>query len=172
MAKGTTYVVRYRRRRGGKTDYRKRLDLLKSGKHCLVIRPSNKHISLQVVDYKEDGDSIIASSHSSELKKFGWKHNFGNLPAAYLTGFLGGSRCKEKKIKECILDIGLRPSVRGSRIYSALKGVIDAGIKVPVSEEVFPPEERIKGRHISEYKKIKDMGKEFEVIKKKIKDEA
>ena len=50
-----------------------------------------------------------------------------------------------------------------SRIYSALKGCIDAGLKVPHDPKIFPEEERIKGAHTK-----KDMKKEFEEIKKKI----
>ena len=31
---------------------------------------------------------------------------------------------------------------------AVVKGVIDAGIKVPSDEETFPPEERISGEHL------------------------
>jgi large subunit ribosomal protein L18 len=57
----------------------------------------------------------------------------------------------------------LQISTKGSRIYAALKGVLDSGIKVPYSEEILPSEDRIKGRHIS-----KDMEKQFEDVKNKI----
>ena len=32
---------------------------------------------------------------------------------------------------------------------AALKGVIDAGVKVPADEETFPPEDRINGEHLT-----------------------
>jgi large subunit ribosomal protein L18 len=59
--------------------------------------------------------------------------------------------------------LGLNISTKGSRIYAALKGVLDSGIKVPHSEDILPSEDRIKGKHISE-----DLEKQFENIKSKI----
>ncbi|MND09528.1 50S ribosomal protein L18P [compost metagenome] len=32
---------------------------------------------------------------------------------------------------------------------AALKGVVDAGLKVPAGAETFPPEERINGEHLT-----------------------
>ena len=69
-----------------------------------------------------------------------------NLPSAYLTGFLAGLRAKSKGIDNAVLDIGLNPPVKGSKVYAALKGVVDAGLDVPVDPETFPAEERINGR--------------------------
>jgi len=47
-AKGPSYVVYYRRRREGKTDYAKRLALVKSGKTRMVVRRSNKGLVIQL----------------------------------------------------------------------------------------------------------------------------
>ena len=55
---------------------------------------------------------------------------------------------------EAILDTGLHKSSKGSRIYAALKGVIDAGIHVPHSEEILPDKETIEGKKIENYAKI------------------
>jgi len=33
---------------------------------------------------------VLAHAGTIELKKFGWKGGTGNLPAAYLAGFLDG----------------------------------------------------------------------------------
>ena len=63
-----------------------------------------------------------------------------------------------------VLDLGLQRSVKGSRIYAALKGVVDAGININCNKKVFPNEERIKGLHT----KRKDIEKKFEEIKNKI----
>lgn len=154
MAKGATYVVQYRRKREGKTNYKKRLNLLKSRKSRLVIRHSNKKILAQIIDYNEEGDRIIASANSNELKKYDWNFSTNNLPAAYLTGFLCAKRGILKGKKEAILDIGRHPPIRGSRIYAALKGAIDSGLQVPVNDGAFPDEKRITGGHIADYTSI------------------
>ena len=157
-----SYLIQFKRRRENKTNYRKRLALLKSDKTRLVIRRSLSNITVQFVNFLPKGDETIASATSAELKKFGWNRT-GNIPASYLTGLLAGKKAKDKKIDEAILDLGLNISTKGSRIYAALKGVLDSGIKVPHSEEILPSEDRIKGKHISE-----DLEKQFENIKSKI----
>lgn len=151
MAKGPTYVVQYRRKREGKTDYKRRLDLLKSRKPRLVIRLSNKRVIAQIVDYMEDGDQVIASADSNDLKNFGWGFSGTNLSSAYLVGFLCGKRALQNGKKEAILDSGLQQNIKGSRLYSALKGVIDSEVKVPVGDSVYPDENRISGGHVAEY---------------------
>ncbi|MDO8740371.1 MAG: 50S ribosomal protein L18 [Candidatus Woesearchaeota archaeon] len=160
-------TVRYRRRRTGKTDYKKRLALLLSNKSRLVIRTSLKNISLQVAEYHPPGDKILASAHSGELEKFGWNINKGNIPAAYLTGLLFGKKMKEKKIGDVVLDIGMQRSIKASRIYAALKGVLDAGIDVPHSKEILPDENRTSGKHIQDHTK-KEVQKMFTSVKEKI----
>ena len=146
-----TYNVQFRRKREGKTNYKKRLKLLLAGKPRLVVRPSLKNITIQIVEYHPKGDMVVVSAHSSELDKLGWKFNKGNIPAAYLTGVLLGQKVKDKGIKEVILDIGLASPVKGSRAFACLKGAVDAGIGVPFSEDILPNEERIKGSHIAKY---------------------
>ncbi len=151
MVKNKIQEVPVRRKRENKTNYRKRISLLKSGKPRLVIRKSLSNIILQIVEYSPKGDNILVSANSTELSKLGYKISRGNMPAAYLTGLLLGQKAKKKKITQAILDTGLNIDVKKSRIYAALKGVIDAGIKIPCSEKVFPPKERIDGEHISSY---------------------
>ena len=150
MAKKIKFV-QFRRKKQGKTDYKKRLRLLLSGKPRLVVRKSLKNIWMQVVEYTPGGDKITVTAHSKELKKLGWNIGCSNLPSAYLTGLLLGKKAAEKKIGGCVLDIGLYPSIKGNRIYAAVKGAIDAGLKVPCSKEVFPSDERIKGISISQF---------------------
>ncbi|UCD07497.1 MAG: 50S ribosomal protein L18 [Candidatus Aenigmatarchaeota archaeon] len=154
--RGKTYIVAHRRRREGKTDYKQRLRLLKSGKPRFVVRKSINNVTCQIVEYSKDGDKTIVSVNSNDVKKLGWKGNPGNLPAAYLVGLLCGSRANKKKIKDAVLDSGLYASTPGSRIYSALKGAVDSGLKISHSEEILPKNERIKGEHIATLaKKIK-----------------
>ncbi len=151
MARSGRYKVKFRRRREGKTDYKKRLALLKSGKPRVVVRRTNRYIIVQFMRFKPEGDEVIAQAFSKELSKFGWIYGGKNLPAAYLTGYLAGLRAKSKGIEEAVLDIGLFPSTKGSRIYAALKGILDAGIDVPHSTDILPSEERIKGEHIASW---------------------
>lgn len=154
MAKDARYSVPYRRRREGKTNYRKRKALVMSGKPRLVVRGTLKNMVVQVIAAKPNGDEVLTSAHSKELlKKYGWKAPRGNLPAAYLTGFLCGLKAKAKGIKEAVLDTGLFSPTKGARIFAALKGVLDAGLAVPHGEEKLPDEKRIKGVHIAQYAK-------------------
>jgi large subunit ribosomal protein L18 len=119
----------------------------------LVVRPSNKHLTAQVIEAKPDGDRVLASAHSSELEEYGWKGPCGNLPAAYLTGLLAGRRAISAGVTEAVLDIGLHASGSGSRIFAAAKGAFDAGLKVPHDESAFPSKERLRGEHLASYSK-------------------
>lgn len=145
------YALKFRRKRKKITNYRKRLKFILSGKPRLVVRKSLKHILAQIVEYSPQGDKVLASAHSKELKKHGWLYSGGNTCAAYLTGILLGKKMKKKKIEGAILDIGLNQSVKGSRIYALLKGITDTGIVVPASQKIFPEQERISGKHIADY---------------------
>ena len=101
-----------------------------------------------------NGDKVLLSAHTSELKKYGWKANTSNLPSSYLVGLLLGLKAKKKEINEAILDLGLQPSIKGTALYAAMKGAIDGGLNVPCSEKIMPKEDRIKGIHISNYAKL------------------
>ncbi|MBS3052013.1 MAG: 50S ribosomal protein L18 [Candidatus Aenigmarchaeota archaeon] len=151
MKMRATYELPFKRRREGKTDYHKRLGLLKSKKLRLVIRRSTNNIKAQIIEYNKDGDKILVSSSSSELKKLGWDYPTGNIPSAYLVGLLVGKKALKNKIEEVIVDMGLYRNIKGSRINSVLKGVLDAGLKVPHDPEILPSEDRIKGKHIINY---------------------
>jgi large subunit ribosomal protein L18 len=140
-----------KRRTEKRTDYNLRLRLLKSGKPRLVIRRTSNNLTCQIVSYSQPSDKVIVSVNSTHLKKSGWKGHCGNIAAAYLTGLLCGERVKKHKIKEAVLDIGLHTSTKGSRIYAALKGALDSGLKVPHSSEILPADERISGKHIADY---------------------
>jgi large subunit ribosomal protein L18 len=157
-------IQEFRRKKEGKTNYKKRLNLLISKKPRLVIRKSLKNIIVQIIEYAPDGDKVIVGANSKELeKKFEWKTGRSNIPAAYLTGYLLGKKANKESIKEAILDLGLNEGAKGGKFYAALKGVLDAGIEIPHSENILPSEERLNGSHISE-----EISKSFEEIKKKI----
>ncbi len=157
MAQGPTYRVKFRRRREGKTNYYRRRRLLLSRKPRLVIRKTNTKIIVQIIKATVTGDVTEASALSLELANHGWMASSNNLPSAYLTGFLAGLRAKSKGIEYAILDIGLIPPVRGSKVYAAMKGVVDAGLEVPHDPEVLPDEDRLTGKHIiSSYEHFSD----------------
>ena len=155
MARGPKYRISFRRRREGKTNYHRRLKLIISRRKRLVIRCSNKHTTVQVVEALVQGDKILSQSHSSQLEKqFAWVHNTGNMPSAYLSGYLCGLRTKKAKIQDIILDIGI--IVHNERIKAAFRGFLDAGIEIPHDEKWFPKnlEERANGSHIETYAKL------------------
>ncbi len=154
-AKGPRYSVPFRRRREGKTDYRARRALILSKMPRIVARGSLKHMTVQIVNAKVEGDEVLVSAHSKELvRDYGWKAACGNVPAAYLTGLLCGLKALQKGIKKAILDIGLRTPVKGSRVFAVLKGALDAGLEVPHSEEILPDKSRVMGEHIANYAKM------------------
>jgi large subunit ribosomal protein L18 len=152
MATGPSYRVPFRRRKEGKTDYRSRRALVLSRLPRLVVRLTLNHIIVQIVKAEVAGDKVVASAHSRELAKtYGWQGNCRNVPAAYLTGLLCGFKAMVYGVKKAVLDIGLHSPSRGARVFAALKGVLDAGVTVPHSENMLPDETRISGKHIADY---------------------
>jgi large subunit ribosomal protein L18 len=145
-----------RRRREVRTDYHQRLRLLKSGKPRLVARKSNRHVRAQLVTTGSDGDETEASAHSADLREFGWEAPTGNLPSAYLTGFLAGSRALEAGVTEAVMDIGLNSPTPGAKVFAVQEGAIDAGLDVPHNESVFADWNRTRGEHVAEYAEQRD----------------
>jgi len=151
MAKSSRYRVQLRRRREKKTDYQARKGFVVSGRPRLVARSSLKNTIAQIIVAKPHGDEVLASAHSRELiRKYGWKGATGNVPAAYLTGLLCGLKAKKNGVEEAILDLGLVSPVKGSRVFSTMSGVVDAGVEIPHDEEKII-KERIAGEHIADY---------------------
>ena len=96
MKAGPRYHVKPRRHREGRTDYRRRLRLLKSRKTRIVVRKSLNNIRVQFVEYSPEGDKISISVVSSELvKNYNWKYSVSTIPAAYLTGLLAGKKASD-----------------------------------------------------------------------------
>ncbi len=150
--------VQYRRKREGKTNYRKRLKLLLSRKNRAVVRKSNGNVSAQIVSYEEKGDKIVVAASSRTLiKQYGWKANRSNVPAAYLTGLLCGKKAVSAGVKEAILDMGFQTPHNQGIVYATLKGLIDGGLSIPHTEDIVPTEDAIQGKKIEEYaKKLKE----------------
>jgi large subunit ribosomal protein L18 len=117
-----------------------------------VVRLTSKHAIVQVIEAESIGDRVVISAHSHELAKtYGWLGNCGNVPSAYLTGLLCGFKAMANGVEKAFLDIGLHIPSKGTRVFAALKGVLDAGVEVPHSEDILPDETRINGKHIADY---------------------
>lgn len=172
MKKQNIYTVRKKRRREGRTNYKKRLVLIYSNRTRAVIRKSLKNLTVQFVDFYPEGDLVKTTTSSVELRKYGWDASTGNISAAYLTGLLAGKKAAEKGVKEAVMDLGNYASVKGSRIYSAIKGIVDSGIKINCDPSMFPIQDRIQGKHVIDY--FKSINKEakidFEKVKRTISD--
>ncbi len=157
------YKIKFRRRRERKTDYKARLSLLKSFLPRIVIRKTNRYIIAQLVESKEAQDFVLCTANSKDLLKQGWPEKYRSslksLPAAYLTGMLLARMLKEKKIKleKAVIDLGIGRATKGSRLFACVKGLVDAGINLPHSKEIFPDESRIYGRHMKKETPIGDI---------------
>jgi len=165
-------------------------------KYRLIVRFTNRKVIMQVAFATIAGDKVVSQATSSELEKFGIPCGYKNYAAAYATGLLIARRTLKKfgmdetfKGKEevdgeeyhveddegdhrplkCILDVGIRRTVVGARMWGALKGAVDGGLHVPHNTKNFPgykpaeekgadPEydaeahkDRILGNHVKEY---------------------
>jgi len=138
-----------------------------SPKYRLVIRFTNTDVIAQIVHAKLQGDFVLTAAYSHELPKFGIKVGLTNWAAAYATGLLIGRRVLTKlgladkyegvvepdgtvalvealddedapRPFKAYLDVGLKRTSTGSRVFAALKGASDGGIFIPHSENRFP----------------------------------
>ncbi len=141
------YSQTLRRIREEKTNYGKRKTMLMGKRNFVTVQISNENTQVQIHKPEISGDKVIASAHSRYLVSKGWKGSRKNIPAAYLTGYLAGKKALGKGAKNAILYSGTRKYTQ--RMAAALKGVVDAGLEIPADSETFPPEERIKGEHLS-----------------------
>ena len=119
MKSKATYETPFRRRREGKTSYKKRLAAVKSGVPRMCVRKSNRYIIAQLIEFNPTGDKILVHATSKQLDGFGWNGE-KNLPSAYLTGMLLAARAKKANVEKAILDIGFNTPVHGSRVFAAL----------------------------------------------------
>lgn len=136
-----------------------------SPKYRLVVRFTNTDVICQIVYAKIQGDFILASAYSHELPRYGVKLGLTNWAAAYATGLLVARRvltklklankyqgvvepdgtlshteAEEKGSRpfKCFLDVGLRRTTTGARLFAAMKGASDGGLFIPHSENRFP----------------------------------
>ncbi|MCX8166617.1 MAG: 50S ribosomal protein L18 [Candidatus Micrarchaeota archaeon] len=158
-ATGPKYSVSFRRRRENITDYRARVNLLKSGLPRLVVRKSNKYLLAQIYELSEQGDRVLAQVSAKDLKKYAWLPKC-NTPTAYLLGLLLAKKVKTlkgqgEKIDKVILDIGRYTSSKNSNLFAVAKALKDSGIECPLAQEQIS-DDRIKGVHIAKYAETLD----------------
>ena len=152
-----------RRLREQKTNYKRRAAMLSGKRNFVTVKTSNENTQVQIHKPEMAGDKVIASAHSRFLLKQGWNGSRKNIPAAYLTGYLAGKKALAKGNKDAILYRGTDRYT--TRMAAALKGVLDAGLNIPATEEAFPPDERIRGEHL----KVKN---DFDTVKSSIDSEV
>lgn len=163
MATGPRYAVKFRRRREGRTDYRRRLALMKSRLPRLVVRKTNMRIIAQIITASKEGDKVVAHADSSELKALGWTYGMKNISAAYLIGYVLAHKCKCLKLtslKDIIVDTGRHTITKGAKIFAVVSGAVAGGLNIPHDAKKFPSADRINGAHISA-----DVKKSIEAVK-------
>ncbi|MBI4116689.1 50S ribosomal protein L18 [Candidatus Pacearchaeota archaeon] len=159
-----------RRRQENKTDYQKRMRILKGNLPRVVFRKTNRHIISEYVVSDETKDRAEIGVTSKNLLKYGWPEKFKgslkSIPASYLTGFLIGKKIIKGKKETPIVDLGMTRNIHKSKAFAFLNGLVDAGLKIKHDKKTFPEEDRIKGKNLKE-----DFSKTFESIKSKVEKE-
>jgi large subunit ribosomal protein L5e len=175
-------------------------DRYNTPKYRLVVRITSTRVIAQIIYATIQGDKVFAQADSSELKRFGLTAGLTNYASSYATGLLIARRLlkkvgldstyvgnsapeknydsaqdeKDKRPFKVVLDVGLKATTTGSKVFAALKGVADGGVNIPHSTSRFPgfkaekPDEdnkvlrsRVFGGHVDDYlKKLKGTEKE------------
>lgn len=143
------YVHTLKRIRQHKTNYRKRSGILIGRRPFIITKISGQNISAQALKPTLTGDIVIASAHSRELIRHGWKGSMNSMPACYLTGLLLGKKSIQKGATNAVLYTGNNPFT--TKVAACLKGIVDSGINIPVSKESLPGDDRVSGEHIANY---------------------
>lgn len=164
----STIAVQFRRKLSGRTNYRRRLALLKSNLPRLIVRKTLTSIILQVANFDQSGDKVLLTLTSKKLRSLGWNHSCKNIPAAYLAGVLLGKMALAIKISKVVPDIGMQSVTKGGKIFAALKGAKDSGLDVQVADSIAPSNDVISGAHIANYVKNNSITKDFEAVKSAI----
>jgi len=152
MAKGPKYVVKFRRLRERRTNYKLRFALLKSGKPFFIVRRSLRYIYVSLSKPKIGGDETLLTVSSKILLKYGF-YGLKNLSAAYLTGYIAGRLALKKGVEEAIINLGYAWTKRASIPFAAAMGAREAGLNIPLGKEKYVDMSRLRGEHIANYAK-------------------
>jgi large subunit ribosomal protein L18 len=137
-ATGPSFRVYFRRRREGKTNFAKRLALIKSGMTRMVVRRSNAGIIVQFINFDPKGDRTLLTVSGVHLaKNYKWPAK-RNVWTAYLAGLMAGKLAQKKGVKEFCLDMGMYTPSKGSVIFAAQKGASDSGLATSFGKEMVP----------------------------------
>jgi len=152
----------------------------KTPKYRLVVRFTNRDVIVQIFSSDLTHDVCLAAAYSHELLNFGLKSSNTNYATSYATGLLLARRVNlklglayegnltvdgedynvevtgEKKPFKAILDVGLKRTTTGSRLFGALKGACDGGIDVPHNDHRFPGSKREAKEWTSDPKKHRE----------------
>mgnify|MGYP000004919874 CR=1 FL=1 len=153
MAHGKNQRLSFKRRREGETDYRRRMKLLRGDTPRAVVRISNTQTTCQLIEFNPEGDLVLASVNGKTLvDKYSWPADISrkSVSASYLVGYAMAKNAISAGYENAVLDIGLSASSTGSRVFAALKGMVDAGLDIPHGDQVLPEEDRINGAHIDD----------------------
>jgi len=134
-------------------------------KYRLIVRFTNKDIVCQIAYAKIEGDVIVCAAYAHELPRYGIKVGLTNYAAAYCTGLLCARRLLQKynlgdkyegqtevdgehfTVEDnddgpgafrAYLDVGLKRTSTGARVFGAMKGAADGGLDIPHSTRRFP----------------------------------
>jgi len=140
----------------------------KTPKYRFVVRITNRDIICQIFSADMTHDVCMAAAYAHELPKYGLKNGLTNYAAAYCTGLLLARRVNKKLGLDydgteevdgeefhveadpegkapfrALLDVGLRRTTTGARVFGALKGACDGGLDIPHNDRRFPGTERM-----------------------------
>jgi len=159
-------------------------------KYRFVVRFSNKDITCQVIYATIAGDVCLAAAYAHELPKYELKFGLTNYASAYCVGLLCARRLLTKvglaeeyegqtevdgedfhveagegaRPFKAYLDVGIKRTSTGAKVFAAMKGACDGGLDIPHNEkryagydkdtkeldtEVF--QKYITGGHVAEY---------------------
>jgi len=136
----------------------------KTPKYRFVVRFSNRDITCQVFSADMTHDVCFLAAYAHELPRYGVKVGLTNYAAAYCTGLLLARRVNKKLGLEqyngpkqidgalyeveadpggkapfkALLDVGLRRTTTGAKVFGALKGASDGGLDIPHNDRRFP----------------------------------
>merc|ERR1711988_832790 len=145
-----------------------------TAKYRLIARFTNTRVIAQIAWSTIEGDKVLMHADSTELAEYGVKVGLKNYAAAYCTGLLLARRTLDKlgladafegKVEasgdefhveddfdgdkrpfKAVLDVGLKRTTVGSKVFGVLKGAADGGLHIPHSTKRFPATRRARTR--------------------------
>jgi len=135
-----------------------------SPKYRFVVRFTNSDVITQIIYARIDGDIVLTAAYAHELTRYGMGVGHTNYAAGYATGLLLARRTLQKlkldgkyagktevngedynveeladgpKPFKALLDVGLKRTTTGSKVFAALKGAADGGLNIPHSDRRF-----------------------------------